>query len=130
MFGAAKRDHRTEHRQPQEQDRCQLIRPYQGALQAVTRNDTCEQGDDLGDHQQCSRKLDKHSEPGFNPHRKGTAARGHHLAGRRLRRLGVSHHRPLIVLLDRLLREFADGFFQYRPRLFAVFSLPFGIEPG
>ena len=126
VFGAAKRDRGPEHRQPEEQDRCQLVRPDQGPLQDVTRNDAGEQRDDLGDHQQCRRNLDEPSEPRFKRHRKGTAARGHHLAGRRLRRIGVSHYRPL----SRLLRQFADRFLQYRPRLVAVFSLPFGIEPG
>src|SRR5258708_20639830 len=51
---------------------------------------------------------------------------------------GTSPRRPPLAKLRREpspslgdpLRQLADGFFQQRPRLVAVFSLPLGIESG
>ena len=65
MLVAAERDHRAEHRQPQEQDRGQLVRPDQRMIEDVARDDAAEQNDDLGRNQRCRQNLDdsaKHGE--------------------------------------------------------------------
>ena len=58
MLVAAERDHRAEHRQPQEQNRGQLIRPDQRMIEDVARNDAAEQNDNFGCNQRCRQNLD------------------------------------------------------------------------
>jgi hypothetical protein len=98
VLGPAERHRRSQHRQPQEQDRRQLVRPDQRTVQAVTRHHARKQDDDLGDDQKGCRDFNQHAEQGLERGRTRTAARGHRLAGRRrYRAFGVSHHRALTV---------------------------------
>lgn len=91
-------------------------------MKAVPRDHAGEQDDDLGRDQKRRRDLDQHRQRSFKESRNRPRARGDRLAGRRLRQFCMSHGGPL--------RQLADGFLQQRPRLLAVFSFPFGIEPG
>ena len=92
VLGAAERHRGAQHRQPQEQDRGQFVRPDQRAVQAVARHHAGEQDDDLGDDQQRRRDFDQHPERRFERCGERTAARGHRLAGRRDGAFGVSSH--------------------------------------
>ena len=67
VLGTAERHRRSQHRQPQEQDRGQFVRPDQRAMQAVTRHHAGKQDDDLGDHQQRRRNFDQHSQRPLRP---------------------------------------------------------------
>ncbi len=62
MLAAPERHGGAEHRQPQEQDRGQFVRPDQRAVEAVTRDHADEQDDHLRHHQQRRRNLDQMAE--------------------------------------------------------------------
>ena len=59
MLAAAERDGRAQHRQPQEQDGSEFIRPDQRPVKAVARHHAGKQDDDLGRDQQRRRYLDE-----------------------------------------------------------------------
>ena len=76
VLGAAERDRRAQHRQPQEQDRGQFVRPDQRPVQPVTRHHAGEQDDDLGDDQKRRRNLDQHSEEMFDRRQQASGGEG------------------------------------------------------
>ncbi len=82
VLGAAERHRGPQHRQPQEQDRRQFVRPDQRPVQPVARDHAGEQDDDFGDDQKRRRNFDQRSQPAFKRASKRTAARGHRLAAR------------------------------------------------
>ena len=59
VLGAAERHRRTQHGEPQEQDRGQFVRPDQRTVQPVARHHASEQDDDLGEDEQRRRNLDQ-----------------------------------------------------------------------
>ena len=65
VLGAAERDRSTQHREPQEQDRRQFVRPDQRRVQRIARHHAGKQDDDFGDDQQRCRKLDQHPQRMF-----------------------------------------------------------------
>ena len=96
VLGAAERHRGPQHRQPQEQDGGQFVRPDQRAMQPVTRHHASEQDDDLGHDQKRCRDLNQHSQDMFEGRQSRTAARGlSHLAGHKLDQFGISHNEPL-----------------------------------
>ena len=57
VLAAAQRDHRAQHREPQEQDRRELVGPRQRLVEDVARDHAGEQDGDLGDDQRRRRNL-------------------------------------------------------------------------
>ena len=96
VLGTAERHRRAQHRQPQEQDRRQFVRPDQRLAQSVARHHAGKQDHDLGNDQ--DRRWDLHQKPqqGFDRGRQGRPARGlyRHLADRDAGHFDVSHDRP------------------------------------
>jgi hypothetical protein len=69
MLAAAERDGSTKHREPQEQDRGELIRPDQRPMKAIARHHARKQDHDLGGDQQRGRNLDKEAKRAFDRRR-------------------------------------------------------------
>ena len=127
VLGAAERDRRAQHRQPQEQDRGQFVRPDQRPVQAVARHHAGEQDDDLGDDQQRRRNLDQHPERVLRATPASERRRGAIASpADRSRQFGMSHSGPFAPDYDSLPTDFL----QQRPGLVAVFALPLGVEAG
>ena len=96
VLGTPERHRSPQHRQPQEQDRGQFVRPDQRPVHPVARHHARKQDDDLGDDQECRRNLDQHSKEIFDRREQRAAARGlNHLAGHVLSQFGMSHRSPL-----------------------------------
>ena len=58
----------AQHRQPEEQSRCELIRPENGLMEDVAGYDAREQDDDFGHHQEGSDILDRRAGGAFDRH--------------------------------------------------------------
>ena len=58
MFAALERQHRAEHRQPQEQDAGEFVGPDERLVQKIPRRHAGEEDDDLDDHE--DRRGDAH----------------------------------------------------------------------
>ena len=69
VLAALEGDHRTQHGEPQEQDRGQLVRPHDRLVEDVAGQDAGEQDDDLGDNEQRRRDLDQRNKGGVDPGR-------------------------------------------------------------
>ncbi|MET4762456.1 hypothetical protein ABH975_005537 [Bradyrhizobium ottawaense] len=52
VLTALKRDHRSQHGEPQEQDAGKLIRPDDRSVKDISSDDAGRQNDDLGEHQE------------------------------------------------------------------------------
>ena len=68
VLAAAQCHHRTQHRQPQEQDRGQLVGPEERPVEDVARDHAGEQDDDLGHDEQRRRGLDGGPDCGLERH--------------------------------------------------------------
>ena len=68
VLAAAQCHHRTQHRQPKEEDRGQLVRPEKRPVEDVARHHACEQDDNLGHNEQRSRGFDGGPDCGLERH--------------------------------------------------------------
>ncbi len=93
VLGTPERNRSAQHRQPQEQDRRQFIRPDQRPVKAIARHHAGKQDHDLGDHQQRRRNLDQHAQRMLDRRQQRTAARRglSHLLAHYFNRVGVNH---------------------------------------
>src|ERR1700722_18693810 len=76
VLGPTKCYRRTQHRQPEKQDRSQFVRPDQRRMQPVTCDHSGEQDDDFGHYQTGRRNLDEKPKRRFQRSHQRTAARG------------------------------------------------------
>src|SRR5690606_29086867 len=67
------RDHRPQHRQPQEQNRSQLVRPDNGLVQHVARHHAGQQHYHLHHHQQRRRPFAQHAQDAVGLRQQGGA---------------------------------------------------------
>ena len=127
VFGAAECDRGAQHREPQEQDRRQFVRPDQWPVQRIARHHAGKQDDDLGDDQKRRRNLDQHSQRMFDRRQQLMAARGlTRLAATSFNHSGMSHD-GLQMLRTACRRTFRAA---PRPGRRIYLSIPRRIRPS
>ena len=95
VLAAAQRHHRTQHRQPQEQDRGQLVRPQDRLVEDITGDHAGQQDDDLRHHDERGGGLDGRACCSLERYQPLRRARGRRQGNGRIGEFRVRVHLPL-----------------------------------
>ena len=131
---AVERDGGTQHREPEEAQRGDLVDPHDGERENVAGDHARQQQDDDGD-QQADEIISKGLRRG-EPGRTSLSAMGNNsgaertCAGAGMVRFNRCFVGKAWILSHGRQPELADGLLEDRPGLVAVLALPLGVEPG
>ena len=122
----AQRDHRAEHREPDEQHAGELVGPGDRLVEDVAREGAAAEQDDLGEHEQRRRNLD-----GMSRARCAQRDVGRCLVGNRFAELHPAEpSRRCEVDLPGRQASGPRVFLEQAPDLAAELALPLGVEAG